>query len=202
MPFCGPTAAVEGRAPLYAGATLEIAGVRVRIWGVDAPESAQTCQARDGRHGCGQRAANGLDGLIAGRPVACRKKDTDRYGRMVARCTVGGEDIGGWLVREGLAVRYGPYAGSAYLAEERAARENAAGVWAGSFENPWGWRRAHRSGRSHPRPRHSMSMIMLMIMMASILPIMMRMGLSVHLGSPGMVMPVGDEVPVCMRMIA
>lgn len=142
-----PAPAVIGRASVVDGDTLEIQGERIRLWGVDAPESRQVCNRPSGEYRCGQTAANQLDRWIAGRTVICVEDSRDRYRRMVARCEVGGEDIGGWLVRRGYALRYPEYAGSAYLGQEFAARRDRAGVWAGTFDYPWDWRRARRNPR-------------------------------------------------------
>ncbi len=77
-----------------------------RLWGIDAPETTQNC-----RDGCpaGRLAATQLQTLIKGREIACKAKDTDRYGRTVAICRAGGEDLGALMVRSGMAwafVRY------------------------------------------------------------------------------------------------
>lgn len=139
--------AVVGRASVIDGDTLEIQDRRIRLWGVDAPEGGQTCETADGRPWrCGQAAANRLDAHLRDRVVSCFEEDTDRYGRLVARCQVGGEDVGAWLVRQGLAVRYARYAGNAYHAEEAAARRERAGVWTGPFTPPDAWRRQRRGG--------------------------------------------------------
>ncbi len=45
-----------------------------------------------------------MAGKIASRAVACQELDRDRYGRMVAKCTVAGEDLGEWLVANGWAL--------------------------------------------------------------------------------------------------
>lgn len=138
---------VVGRASVIDGDTLDIHDQRIRLWGVDAPEGRQSCDAADGAvYRCGQLAANRLHQHLQDRTVSCFEEDIDRYGRMVARCEVGGEDVGAWLVRKGLAVRYARYAGRAYLAEEAAAKQESAGVWAGQFTNPEDWRRAHPGG--------------------------------------------------------
>lgn len=134
-----------GRASVIDGDTLEIHDRRIRLWGVDAPEGRQSCDAADGSvYACGRVSANRLDEHLQDRTIACFEEDTDRYGRMVARCELDGEDIGAWLVRQGHAVRYARYAGSAYKAEEEAARRDRAGVWAGPFTMPEDWRRARR----------------------------------------------------------
>ena len=87
-----------GQASVIDGDTLEIHGTRIRLWGVDAPESNQLCRGEDSeQYRCGAQAANDLDAFIARRPVKCIPISLDRYGRTVATCAVGGADLGsGW----------------------------------------------------------------------------------------------------------
>ena len=61
-----------------------------------------------------------------------------RYGRSLARCRVADQDLGAWLVREGLAVGYRDYE-----PEEAAARRRGSGLWAGEFQRPSAWRQEH-----------------------------------------------------------
>lgn len=144
---CAPAPpTVQGRASVIDGDTLDLHGSRIRLWGVDAPESRQLCDTDAGPERCGQIAANRLDAHMANRSIDCFEQDVDRYGRMVARCEIGGEDLGGWLVSEGLAVRYERYAGLAYLAEEISARRARRGIWRGDFQTPEEWRRDQRTG--------------------------------------------------------
>lgn len=139
---------VMGRASVIDGDTLEIHDQRIRLWGVDAPEGRQSCDAADGAvYACGRLSANRLDQYLQDKTVSCFEEDTDRYGRMVARCEADGADVGAWLVRHGYAVRYARYAGTAYLAEATAAQRAGAGVWAGRFTNPEAWRRGKSGGR-------------------------------------------------------
>jgi endonuclease YncB( thermonuclease family) len=57
---------LTGRASIIDGDTLEIPGTRIRLWGIDAPESDQPCRNQDCQpYGCGQKAANDLDAFIA-----------------------------------------------------------------------------------------------------------------------------------------
>ena len=50
---------LTGQASIIDGDTLEIHGTRIRLWGIDAPESDQLCRNQDGEHyRCGQKAAN------------------------------------------------------------------------------------------------------------------------------------------------
>jgi endonuclease YncB( thermonuclease family) len=60
---------LAGRASIIDGDTLEIQGARIRLWGIDAPESDQLCRNRlSGHYSCGQKAANDLDAFIGPRP--------------------------------------------------------------------------------------------------------------------------------------
>jgi endonuclease YncB( thermonuclease family) len=68
-----------GQASIIDGDTLEIHGTRIRLWGIDAPESTQLCRGED-QYRCGAKAANDLDAFIARRPVNCIPITLDRYG--------------------------------------------------------------------------------------------------------------------------
>src|ERR1700723_1131786 len=71
---------LAGQASVIDGDTLEIHGTRVRLWGIDAPESRQLCRGEDSlQYRCGAKAANDLDAFIAGRPVNCLPISLDRY---------------------------------------------------------------------------------------------------------------------------
>jgi endonuclease YncB( thermonuclease family) len=96
---------ITGRASVIDGDTIEIQGQRIRLWGVDAPESDQLCRGQGGNHyQCGQVASNRLDAFIAHRSVDCVEVDVDRFRRAVAVCTVAGVDLADWLVKNGLAL--------------------------------------------------------------------------------------------------
>lgn len=59
-----------GQVSVIDGDTLEIHGTRIRLWGVDAPESTQLCRGEDSlQYRCGSQAANDLDAYIAGGAV-------------------------------------------------------------------------------------------------------------------------------------
>lgn len=123
------------------GDTLAISGRRIRLKGMDAPELAQTCARGAVTIRCGEEAREALAVLVQGREVACRTFGQDRYGRDLATCRAGGLDLGGTLVRRGLAVAYG-----GYTVEELAARAEGLGIWAGSFERPSDYRKRHPAG--------------------------------------------------------
>ncbi len=96
---------MAGKTSVIDGDTLEIHGTRIRLWGIDAPEGTQLCRGEDSvQYRCGAKSANDLDAFIAGRPVNCVPIALDRYGRTVATCSIAGDDLGEWLVRNGLAL--------------------------------------------------------------------------------------------------
>ncbi len=86
------------------GDTIEVHGQRIRLHGIDAPESRQLCRLNGKPWQCGKDAANALADKIARRPVTCEDLGRDRYKRIIARCTVAGEDLGKWMVANGLAL--------------------------------------------------------------------------------------------------
>lgn len=133
--------AIVGRASIVDGDTLEIRGQRIRLWGADAPESRQTCERGGATYRCGADAANALSRWVGQRTVTCFPQGRpDRYRRIVARCRVGGVDMGSWLIRRGHALDFQRYSGRAYATDEAAARSARAGMWAGEFQPPWEWR--------------------------------------------------------------
>lgn len=116
---------VLGRASVTDGDTLEIAGERVCLFDVDAPESRQICEREGASYRCGQRVALALADRLGAGNVRCEERDTDRYGRTIAVCYLGGDDVNAWLAREGWAGAYRQYSRD-YVDEEaeegRAAR--------------------------------------------------------------------------------
>jgi endonuclease YncB( thermonuclease family) len=126
------------------GDTLAIQGQRIRLYGIDAPESRQTCQDENGdQYRCGESATLALSEKIGHGTIACDYKDVDRYRRIVGVCWTGDEDLNGWLVSEGWAVAYTRYS-ARYLLAEGKARLAGRGLWAGSFVEPEKWRREKR----------------------------------------------------------
>ena len=112
---------VSGRASVIDGDTIEVNGHRIRLHGIDAPESAQTCLAGGERWRCGRHATRALRDRIASRTVACEERDRGRYGRMVAVCRLGGRDLNAWMVSEGWALAYRRYS-TEYVTEEASAK--------------------------------------------------------------------------------
>jgi len=117
---------ISGPAYVIDGDTLVIRKRHIRLFGVDAFERDQTC----GRFRCGIEARMALHDLVAGQKLTCAMQDVDTYGRTVAICKLSsGLDIGGEMVRRGLAVDYRHFSPQ-YLDEETDARNHKCGAWA------------------------------------------------------------------------
>ncbi len=132
--------AIEGRARVVDGDSLEIGGERIRLFGIDAPEGRQDCRDAQGRNfRCGDEARRALADMIGGRPVACTPVG-ESHDRAVSVCRAGGRDLSEAMVREGYAVELPRHSRGRYRAAEREARDGRRGLWAGTFERPADWR--------------------------------------------------------------
>ena len=133
--FCAP--GMLGPAGVLSGDTLEIAGERVRLHGVDAPGLAQRCRRDAGiEWRCGFLARVELVRHIDDRPVACKDEGRDAFGQRLATCHVEASSLGEWLVERGWALA----ADAAYAEIEALAREAGRGLWHDGFEPSADWR--------------------------------------------------------------
>lgn len=92
------------------GDTFACGGKRVRLQGIDAPETEGHCRpGRDCAGGDPTASTNNLRGLVRWNKVTCRQTDTDVYGRAVALCSAGTTDLSCAQVNGGYAIyRYAP----------------------------------------------------------------------------------------------
>jgi endonuclease YncB( thermonuclease family) len=135
-----------GIARVVDGDTLTIGASKIRLQGIDAPETDQICLNASGdRWTCGIEARDRLIAHIAAREISCVSNENDVYGRELGHCSVAGEDLNGWMVRQGWALAYLKYS-SAYVAFEDEARTHQRGLWQGAFIAPWDWR--HRNNKT------------------------------------------------------
>jgi endonuclease YncB( thermonuclease family) len=134
-----------GIARIVDGDTVQIGTVKIRLEGIDAPETDQLCLNREGkRWTCGIEARDRLIQKSGGKVWACRTNSADRYGRALATCEVEGININRWLVREGWALSFIRYSHE-YDSDEAVARQAKVGLWSGAFIAPWDWRSRTKS---------------------------------------------------------
>jgi endonuclease YncB( thermonuclease family) len=132
---------VAGPAQVVDGDTLQIAGQRIRLFGIDAPETAQAC-TRDGQKwACGKDAADHVRSMIGGAALSCSGTENDPWGRLVAVCRVGTVDLNRAIVAAGWATAFSRYSDT-YLADETRARAEKLGIWSSSFIRPEEYRTA------------------------------------------------------------
>ncbi len=126
---------IYGNPSVVDGDTLDFGGERVRLFGIDAPERAQTC-TRDGQAwACGEDAKALLQALVSNNRVSCRHRDTDRYGRSVATCSVARLDLSDAIARAGFAVALAQF-GADYVPAAESAKSARLGIWSGEFQAP------------------------------------------------------------------
>lgn len=126
----------EGRVRVVDGDTLDVGGVRVRLFGIDAPETDQHCRLRDGSDwACGAWSAREVRARYEGARAVCDDLGTDRYGRVIGRCRVAGRDIAGEIVGAGLAQAYRRYSDD-YLDAEKAAAVAGRGIFGAEMADP------------------------------------------------------------------
>ena len=143
----GPTAAhaeMAGAPTVIDGETLEVQGTRVRLYGIDAPDLAQTCTIRGRTYDCGNVSRTALMDLVAGVGVRCEPRRLARDGAMLATCFAGGYDLAEGMVHTGWALA-SPRSGTKYARIERRAETAKRGLWQGPFLPPWTWRERRRA---------------------------------------------------------
>ena len=131
---------VSGIPRIMDGDTVEIGKTKIRLLGIDAPETDQLClDAKGARWACGITARDELIKFSAGQSWDCEITGFDKYNRSLGNCVVEGEDVSKWMVRSGWALAFVRYS-RVNLSDEHVAEDAHAGIWAGAFIAPWDWR--------------------------------------------------------------
>jgi len=130
---------LRGKANIVDGDTIEIAGIPVRLEGIDAPEQRQSCTSGSGNVACGKLATKALARMIGGAPVTCVVHGKDRYDRLLGECSADGKSLTKAMVQHGWALAFVKYS-DRYVSLEEEARAAHAGIWQWQFEKPWDWR--------------------------------------------------------------
>lgn len=143
FPVAAAAQAVSGPASVIDGDSLTVSGVEVRLFGIDAPEGKQTCEREGKAWACGEAAAQQLRDLVDGKPVYCRGQGKDTYGRVLAVCSAGYDELNKTMVEQGWATAFRKYS-DAYVAPETRARQARIGIWTSTFVSPEDYRAADR----------------------------------------------------------
>ena len=131
----------KGRVVVTDGDTLKAKKIKIRLHGIDAPESKQKCIANNQKlYPCGYQSTLFLKSIIKNNTVFCKGKQKDKYGRLIAVCYSGKVNLNSKMVEEGWAIAYRYYSND-YVFEEGLAKKNKKGIWQGSFVEPYIWRK-------------------------------------------------------------
>ena len=141
---------ITGKARVTDGDTIKINNQKIRLFGIDAPETKQFCKEvylsflifnfkRD--YKCGEKSTSALKKKIKNKKIRCLIQDKkDRYRRNIGICYLKKQDINSWLVKNGYAIAYRRYS-KKYIIDEQFAEDNKLGIWQGTFMEPEKWRR-------------------------------------------------------------
>lgn len=116
---------------------------KIRLSGIDAPEKAQPF---------GERAKQQLSEWVYQSNVRVIHDKKDRYGRIVGKVMLNGEDVNIQMIHAGLAWHYKAYENEqpaldrvTYQLAEFNARRKATGLWGEAHPvPPWDWRASKR----------------------------------------------------------
>lgn len=133
---------LSGPATVIDGDTVDMTGTRIRLLGIDAPESAQNCTRAGQTWACGQEATATLQELLGGQSLECTVQGTDVYNRTLATCRTAVFDLGQEMVRRGMALPSDD-APPDYAEAQNIARQLSYGLWDAEFEHPSAWRAAN-----------------------------------------------------------
>ena len=141
---------ITGKARVTDGDTIKINNQKIRLFGIDAPETKQFCKEiylsflifnfkRD--YKCGEKSTIALKKKIKDKKIRCLiQGKKDRYSRNIGICYLKKQDINSWLVKNGYAIAYRRYS-KKYIIDEQYAEDNKLGIWQGTFMEPEKWRR-------------------------------------------------------------
>ena len=140
---------ISGIAKVIDGDTIKIKKNKIRLFGIDAPEKKQQCQkpwlsifflSLSKNYECGKISTNKLKIKIDNKFIMCKSSNKDRYNRFIAECFKDKTNINRWMVSNGYAVAYRKYS-KKFVSQENLAKKEKLGLWSGTFEMPWEWRK-------------------------------------------------------------
>jgi endonuclease YncB( thermonuclease family) len=135
---------IIGKAKVIDGDTIHIKNNKIRLHGIDAPETKQTCKIDKEEWFCGKQSKNELKKIINNQSVECVVNDIDIYNRYVAICVSNNINLNQWMVKNGWAIAYRYYS-TDYIIEEKYARDNILGIWKSEFLKPYQYRKNNKN---------------------------------------------------------
>lgn len=140
-PFDYPN--ISGYARVVTGSTLNVRGINVKMYGVDAPDITQTCADSHGRgYYCGREARSWLQNWLGNQEVTCYVLGQVENNWATGVCFVDDNkyDVAAVVVNAGWAVAYTRNT-DVYVDYEAQAKANRRGLWSGTFYMPGDWRK-------------------------------------------------------------
>ena len=153
---------IQGQVEVIDGDTIVINNIKVRLFGIDAPEKNQICTTSLNSHNCGDESTDALKKWRGKKKVYCRYESLDRYKRILGICSGGGGyfwsttetkskkqyewenySINALMVKYGHAVAYTRYS-KRYLKWEEYAKNKELGIWKYQFDRPEDWRKKNK----------------------------------------------------------
>ena len=113
--------------------------IKIRLYGIDAPEKAQDY---------GKISKNYMSGLVAGKTIDVTVMNIDRYGRSVGRIKINEKEVAEEMLKAGLAWVYTSYCKIPECKQwkelETQAKTAKVGLWSNpTAQEPWKWRKEH-----------------------------------------------------------
>ena len=117
-------------------------GIRIKLFGIDAPDPDQTCLDHSNRsYECGLNSLTWLQDWLNGKEVSCHILSKIENGRTVGSYFTDNNkyDVAAVVVNAGWAVAYTDST-DIYVPYEQQAEDARRGLWCGTFYKPWDWR--------------------------------------------------------------
>ena len=134
---------IEGKAKIIDGDTIYIGKNKIRLHGIDAPETNQRCTLDKEIWNCGIKSTLALKNYILEREVYCEIINLDQYKRFVGICFVDNENMNKYMVSNGWAIAYRYYS-TLFIEDEVMAQKNKLGIWQGTFIEPYLFRKNYK----------------------------------------------------------
>jgi endonuclease YncB( thermonuclease family) len=131
---------ISGRAEVVKPYSFKLGDYEVFLLGVDSVEVKQTCTAKGRIWDCWAAAQRQLQTILSAGEVTCESVvEANSPKRMIASCTLDGQDVGLQFVASGFGLAL-PNETSRYTDAQADARIAGVGLWQGTFTTPSAWR--------------------------------------------------------------